>query len=60
MLGRDIYERNNTITGLDSIYADIIQGNPVEYFENITSNIQSQINLIKLLTGKLEYLDQLD
>ena len=50
MRGGDIYIRNNTITGLLSIYADEIQSNPAEYFENRASNIQSQINFIKLLT----------
>ena len=32
IIGSDIYERNNTITGLVSIYADDIHGTRGEYF----------------------------
>ena len=46
MLGGDLYERNNTIPGLVSIYADEIYGNPAEYFENIRTNIQDQLDYI--------------
>ena len=42
MLGGDIYEINNTITKLVSIYADEIQGTRCKYYENITSNIQDK------------------
>ena len=46
MLGGDIYELDNTITGLNTIWADTIQGTPADYFSNVRSNIQTQIDNI--------------
>ena len=50
MLGGDIYELDNTITGLNTIWADTIQGTPAEYFSNVRSNLQTQIdNIVYIL-----------
>ena len=46
MLGGDIYELDNTITGLNTIWADTIQGTPADYFSDVRSNIQTQIDNI--------------
>ena len=46
MLGNDAYELDNTITGLNSVWADQIQGVPAEYFTNVRSNLQTQIDNI--------------
>jgi hypothetical protein len=46
MLGGDIYELDNTITGLNTVWADTIQGTPADYFSNVRSNIQTQIDNI--------------
>ena len=46
MLGGNIYELDNTITGLNTIWADSIQGVPAEYYSTVRSDIQTQIDAI--------------
>jgi len=40
------YEIDNTISGLNTVWADTIQGVPAEYFTNVRSNLQQQIDSI--------------
>jgi hypothetical protein len=40
------YEIDNTISGLNTVWADTIQGVPAEYFTNVRSNLQNQIDTI--------------
>jgi hypothetical protein len=40
------YEIDNTISGLNTIWADSINGVPGDYFTDITSNVQAQIDRI--------------
>ena len=52
MIGIDTYESSvNTITGLDTIYVDEINGVPGQYFNGIRSNIQDQLDTIALKEG---------